>query len=300
MIPSVANYLETRNYLPKGYDGDVNIFMGRSSFLHFFLSDDTSLAVKIEDRGADKVKALEKEARALQEVHNLYTGLIPRFIALGHTDKFNILVMAGMTITTASIEDVMFLSGKQRELMQRLLSGEDRIVSLEDYTPGKAAEVMEPAIELLPDELSQKYKNIMKDREWEEFLNNMPFIPQHGDLAINNVGKTDTGIIVFDWEDYGLINIPGFDLCVMLLSGCRFNNEQLNRIVHDIYQDTEGKDHFFMPVLTKLNIQKTQIIDFLMVHLILFHDLKCNLGYGEEVIHNIRRLLHELTPSSAE
>lgn len=38
-------------------------------------------------------------------------------------------------------------------------------------------------------------------------------LPQHGDLVLNNLGlRPGRELIIFDWEDYGAVNLPGLDL----------------------------------------------------------------------------------------
>jgi len=42
--------------------------------------------------------------------------------------------------------------------------------------------------------------------------------PQHGDFVLNNLGLRRQGLVVFDWEDFGKITLPGLDLCTLLVS----------------------------------------------------------------------------------
>lgn len=47
----------------------------------------------------------------------------------------------------------------------------------------------------------------------------LPPVPQHGDFTYVNCSTTDDGrLIVFDWEDYGLVRCPGFDLATFVVS----------------------------------------------------------------------------------
>jgi hypothetical protein len=44
-------------------------------------------------------------------------------------------------------------------------------------------------------------------------LKTLPALPQHGDLVINNLGlRPGRELVIFDWEDYGAVNLPGLDL----------------------------------------------------------------------------------------
>jgi hypothetical protein len=40
-----------------------------------------------------------------------------------------------------------------------------------------------------------------------------PAMPQHGDLVMNNLGlERDGRLVLFDWEDFGALDLPGLDL----------------------------------------------------------------------------------------
>lgn len=44
-------------------------------------------------------------------------------------------------------------------------------------------------------------------------LETLPAMAQHGDLVLNNLGLAEGGrLVVFDWEDYGRVDVPGLDL----------------------------------------------------------------------------------------
>ena len=46
----------------------------------------------------------------------------------------------------------------------------------------------------------------------------LPRILQHGDLAMTNIAISGDELVFFDWEDFGLVDIVGFDLAMVLLS----------------------------------------------------------------------------------
>lgn len=50
-------------------------------------------------------------------------------------------------------------------------------------------------------------------------LSALPAMPQHGDFVLNNLGRRPDGrLVVFDWEDYGTVSLPGLDLFTLELS----------------------------------------------------------------------------------
>ncbi|MDO9091404.1 MAG: hypothetical protein Q7U99_01980 [Rubrivivax sp.] len=47
----------------------------------------------------------------------------------------------------------------------------------------------------------------------------LPDMPQHGDMVVNNIGLAPDGsAVVFDWEDFGASCLPGLDLFTLELS----------------------------------------------------------------------------------
>jgi thiamine kinase-like enzyme len=60
-------------------------------------------------------------------------------------------------------------------------------------------------------------------RQWiarasPEWLSTLPVIPQHGDLYAGNLLAGRKQWYVIDWESYGMVDLPMYDLCTLLLS----------------------------------------------------------------------------------
>ena len=55
----------------------------------------------------------------------------------------------------------------------------------------------------------------------------LPRILQHGDLAMTNIAIADGEVVFFDWEDFGLVDVIGFDLAVVLFSLNDFDTVRL-------------------------------------------------------------------------
>jgi len=65
---------------------------------------------------------------------------------------------------------------------------------------------------------------VLKDyfeTRFQQCVSELKQIPQHGDFTLTNLGISGRGkMMVFDWENVGLVNYPGFDLATFLLSFC--------------------------------------------------------------------------------
>ena len=299
MIPSIKKFLLSRGYLPAGYAGDFNIFLGRHTLVQFFLPQEKSIVIKAAKLKGENAIALARERSALEENGPRYPDLVPKVITAEENGDYYLLCVEGTRITTTKLKDIFRLKGTQFHQMQRLLSGEDRAIDTPHSAALSGQEQFKNACALLPQNMSQHYEHLGKPQLWDRMIGTMRTIPQHGDLAINNIGKSKQGIIVFDWEDYGHITVPGFDLCVLLFSGTRFQMNDLKGIIDKIYDLKGRKPHFLKEVVAQLNVEQDTINDFLMIHLILFHGLKHSLGYGDEVIQNCQRLMGELIADSS-
>jgi hypothetical protein len=64
----------------------------------------------------------------------------------------------------------------------------------------------------------------------EEWLNSLPSIPQHGDLFSSNILSNRERWWVLDWESFGIIDLPFYDLFTLLFSllrtGAEYTPEQ--------------------------------------------------------------------------
>jgi hypothetical protein len=49
-------------------------------------------------------------------------------------------------------------------------------------------------------------------------LETLPVIPQHGDLYAGNLLQHGQAWYVIDWESFGMVDLPGYDLYTVLLS----------------------------------------------------------------------------------
>lgn len=131
-------------------------------------------------------------------------------------------------------------------------------------------------------------------REWIESarLDALPHIRQHGDLVMNNLGLTGAGLVVFDWEDFGRIAIPGLDLCTLLASDTEFNTAKVLAII-------DGSDHppdCYAPLMENnclaVGLTPELFRQLIPLYLVIFLDLKSD--YGTAIATIVRNLIHDI------
>lgn len=231
-----------------------------------------------------------REHAALEECGRLYSGLIPVPVTFAESDQHVILVTRNINHTVVGLSEIFLTTGQ----IQTFLTGRERIVKPEHMAFHDHVKTLNQALNVLPEYLHQDIQAIRLLHAWDEMLKSFPVIPQHGDLAINNMAKACTGLVLFDWEDYGFVTVPGFDLCVLLASGCNFDlSELILQIENDIYKANQKS--FLYPVIDGLGLHASQLLDLILIQLIIFYQLKTQLGYGSDVTANTESLLRQLS-----
>ena len=119
----------------------------------------------------------------------------------------------------------------------------------------------------------------------------LPNLPQHGDLVLNNLALAQGELIVFDWEDFGRIQLPGLDLYTVLMSlglggpEVRAHSAKANSVWRRLVQGG----------CPPLNISIDQLGAMKGVYLLAFRYLKRN--YGPDIGQRMDRLIAEYAPT---
>lgn len=131
-------------------------------------------------------------------------------------------------------------------------------------------------------------------RDWiaqlaNSHLDKLPHVDQHGDFAINNIGLATDHLVYFDWEDFGKIQLPGFDICVLLMSLSKFNIDQLRqRLACGDSVETLIVEHCCQVT----GIEKQMFYKLIPVYLLLFLYLKDIFNYGEKIMSQTIKTLN--------
>lgn len=107
------------------------------------------------------------------------------------------------------------------------------------------------------------------------FESSMPCIPQHGDLAINNLGNCRDRLVVFDWEDYGAVDAAGLDICLLALSVTRLDPNAVRQI-RDTPNPSGSPWAFAGPACVAIGLEFREFRRLLPLYLLAFRYLKRN------------------------
>lgn len=150
-----------------------------------------------------------------------HPSLVPRFV--GHVRESGLEVMVCDAVDYLALNVARMRSpALQRQLLDQLLP----------FFAASPALMLGGGIAALPNRELVAAMHTYFDataqagrvRDWLDpavldWIARQPDVPQHGDLALNNLGlRQDRSLVVFDWEDLGAVSLPGLDLFTLELS----------------------------------------------------------------------------------
>jgi hypothetical protein len=161
---------------------------------------------------------LAREFENLSMVYSCAPDCVPRPLAFGPVDDFWALWMEGLPglpfRRTTSAENLLPIV----QMLVRLHSA----VRQEPSEPGRyRREVVDPiqAVAQFGDSaiVRAACDHLLRTVD-EKWIQSLPVIPQHGDLCAGNVISFRGEPRVVDWETFGKVNLPFFDLFTFLVS----------------------------------------------------------------------------------
>jgi hypothetical protein len=118
---------------------------------------------------------------------------------------------------------------------------------------------------------------------------------QHCDFVPNNMGVTDSGLVVFDWEDFGKISLPGLDLCTLVVSCVSGDTDMV--LANGGSALAERCSVFVNPACVALDMDVALFWRLVPLYLLTFLHLKNT--YGRDVRIRISALLSQLASGGA-
>lgn len=126
--------------------------------------------------------------------------------------------------------------------------------------------------------------------ETRQRLEGLPHAAQHGDLVANNIGHVGARPVVFDWEDFGKVDLPGFD--VALLLGSLLNHDPAK--IAALFREEGQGAPWLAPLLAAVGLDRAQFAGLLPVYYGAFFWIKCVGGYGAMIQSTVRHTIEQL------
>lgn len=194
----------------------VNVYVAGGRFFHVRAAEDFDLA---------------REFDIARIVHHALGRFVPEPLCFARGKHFNCIVFEGLEFDAVPAKSLLASAADGRigtELRAFFMATQENLAG-------------EQGAALFVDEI-ERLRRHFDGTEWVKLLNDivhsaelsplwdLPGLPQHGDLALNNLGVGERGLVVYDWEDFGKSSLRGMDLAVLLASVCRFDAAQLRAL----------------------------------------------------------------------
>ena len=171
---------------------------------------------------------LKREHHGLTTAHRLLPGQVPEPLLLHEAEDWQVLVTRDLKhrpLTHALLRSPTPLVLEQVQRFFKKLNGAGALAAPQSWR-ATLRELVSRYVDL---------HGVERTLEWlsqpsSNWIDELPASSQHGDFVLNNLGVNESGLVFFDWEDYGQSPLPGLDLCTILISTMSFDVPSLKAL----------------------------------------------------------------------
>lgn len=291
MINEIESVLRREGVLPGEARSPVNMHLGRNMLLEFFPDGRAPVAVKAASDDPEAAASLRREFDALSLQVPVYGDLIPKPLTLTTTGAITLFAMENVSHKNLGIEELDRLPEADAARLVAFLTDRDKPLPAGRENAPSIVDQYRAARTSLPPALAETMAGLESAREWLRTLSTLEPVPQHSDLSMNNIGLCDKGVIVFDWEDYGNVVLPGFDFMTLVLSGQEFSAGAVAAYLQNNLEGPAQNGAWCRTVCDALDLNAGNALDFAMIAAIVFLDQKKKLGYGTKITGYLEGML---------
>ena len=215
---------------------------------------------------------LETEARRFAEASRCHPQLAPRFVGHAHSQGLDVLACKAVEYRAVGAADAAMLAG-----LGQYFQAMPSVRLPADLTPLPNAQ--------LPNALAKYFGSQAPQTAVTRWLEgpalleatSLPDMPQHGDFVVNNLGQRAAGTaVVFDWEDFGAVGLPGLDLFTLELSLAG----DAARLLEARSRGADRAQQFAREACASLRLDWNLYLALAPVYALVFRYLKSNYGPG--------------------
>ena len=285
MIDAVKAFL-SEHELIRTASPAYNIMIGRSFIFEIFERPHTYITVKVS-RNAD----LQREFESQRASYSVLPEYVPEPLAFGESKGLFLLASEGVPHVRLTM---VTMRGARKRIPCAIGEYARRStgVFVNQKSTSQHLDDLDNAIYSLRDRrLAIALGSYIRSVELEK-VHMLPHIRQHGDFVINNIGITDTGIVIFDWEDFGRVELPGFDIGLLLMSCLGYNADFIKLwFEQGVPQDL---DEVIAAAREGLGLSRAMLWMLLPLYLVHFLYLKEMFSYRPMIRDLVRYLITDL------
>lgn len=285
MLAIVADILREQKLLEKGDEPIFNISLisGEQLNLQAFTHDGAHFHTRVKQRGVVPAE-YEKCCKGWRS----FPQYAPEPLGRYFRESWEIILVQGVSHRPVSLGDIARnRQGLVQELIGFFAASREAAHVAQPMEPHRAflRRVQERAAD-------QGCATIVNQWLAVDELDRLPHIAQHGDLVVNNLGLRDSGLVVFDWEDFGRVALPGLDLCTVVASDCGLNPERLRAVMQGAGPPSHSYQHLLRNACPAIGLTPELFRRLIPLYLAIFLDLKRD--YGDAIRAVVRKLIREV------
>lgn len=272
MLDAVLRAMQDHGLLRDAQRARCNVFVRLDNVLaNVFAEDGRYYYVRMAE-----VYDLEQEYRIALSVAASVGRFVPQPLAFLRAGRVSCIVYEGIKFEIVTSARLLRGSGSDRlirELLAYLSHAADRQTCAD--RPASVASLTEALSERYLGTEQESLIRTVAARTDIEALRWLPSQLQHGDFVPNNFGLRRDGLVVFDWEDFGRIDVPGFDLAVLLGAIVDFDPQRL-RALRENLPKGRGRRHvrWLDDACRAARLEPDVLLDAMPFYLALFMWLK--------------------------
>ena len=193
---------------------------------------------------------LFREYENLKLIRNIYPTIATVPLFFDEIEEFYVLCTEPLNAYRVTGYRAQFK--KLRLVTARLSKLHHLLQSQTGTTTIQPAEYLTPFSGLYDTDLPVAIADYYNDLAMEHVgkIESMPVrrIPQHGDLYFDNILAMGSQVYFLDWEDFGEVNMPGYDLFSLVLDLCDVQNKMADVVAESI-DDVARCTRDYFPIL---------------------------------------------------
>lgn len=285
MLAELEHILRDRQLLEDGEEPawNINLISSEQATLQAFAPSGAYIHIRVKQRGV----APEEYERCCN-AWRAYPRYAPRPLAQHLTGRWEIILVDGIPHSPVALGAIAKPPrGLVDQLVQFLSDSPSRKRPKAGVHRGFLQHVRQTTAEA--DAVATLDKWLTRD-----VLDNLPYIAQHGDFTVNNLGLSRNGMVVFDWEDFAKVGLPGFDLCTLIASDGALSPEKMANLTKG-GNVPRSYERLLREVCPAVGLTPSLFRELVPLYLAVFLHLK--MEYGEAVRIALRGLIRGLAQS---
>lgn len=293
MIPVVLRGMREHGLLRAGLDPDFHITLTQGDAIHVRVYEAGQLLYFLK---CSRFNSLQDEYERHRQAREAFGSTVVPPRALFKTGEWNVIASVGveaMPLRRARL----FGERRDREVVAAVEGFFRQQATLADsaHRAERAQRLAQSLVETLDRPgVTGLRERVMAPHAWD-LVRELPNMPQHGDFVMSNLAWLQGRLMVFDYEDFGRIQLPGFDLTTLYLSLFEFEPSAVERLLRADDAELATQLPWLRPSCANLGLSLANMRALLPIHLAAFLSLKRN--YGPAVRHIAERALLALDSS---